>query len=154
MFWLFLNSACTAPRLSLFPTLCPYRVGWGRARSWEGTQEGTADLKWPEGCSIPYGVMLSSENWGRTQRRGGCLPRPLSLGDWRGFGLLVGGGEHLPLHCLASSLFSSPIKLFLSEPTSFLTFVLPILSPTSLGRGGEWASRSVGAWLLPGVNPR
>lgn len=41
MFWLLLKRACTAPRLSLFPTLPISHSSWlGRARGCEGTQPG------------------------------------------------------------------------------------------------------------------
>lgn len=40
MFWLLLNSACTASRSFLSPILHPQRVGWVGARGWEGTQAG------------------------------------------------------------------------------------------------------------------
>jgi len=55
MFWLLLSSTCTDLRFST-PSLP--QVGWGFARSWEGT----ADSNQIKGYSIPYDIMLSNKN--------------------------------------------------------------------------------------------
>lgn len=30
----------------------------------EGVRTSTADLNWPKGCLLPYGIMLSNKTWG------------------------------------------------------------------------------------------
>lgn len=60
---------------------------------------------------------------------------------WRlGICLFVGGGEWLPVHHLFF-LFPSLAKLFLSWPTSFLTYALPILS------SGHWRGAEESKWV-------
>jgi len=44
--------------------------------------------------------------------------------------------------------FALPVKLSLSQPTSFLTFTLPLFTMEGVSR---WLC---GAWLLAGVKPR
>jgi len=60
----YLNSACTAPRTSLFPILPPpnSRLGVGKKKG--ADTSGTADPKWPNGYPIPYDTMLSNKSWG------------------------------------------------------------------------------------------
>ena len=63
---------------------------------------------------------------------------------WLNTCLLMGSSEWIPcfdlLACLA---FGLPIKLSLFQPTSFLTFTLPVLSPCHC-EGSEWAA----VWYL------
>jgi len=65
MFWLFQNSARTAPRLSLFPTLSSpsptvSRLGMGKKLDWDTTR--TADPDWPGIYSVLYDKALSNKN--------------------------------------------------------------------------------------------
>ena len=63
---------------------------------------------------------------------------------WLNTCLPMGSGEWIPCFALlACAAFALPIKLSLSQPTSFLTCTLPILSPIPL-RGSERAA----AWCL------
>ena len=67
-----------------------------------------------------------------------------SLASWRWLNtcLPMGSSEWIPYFALlACTAFALPIKLFLSQPTSFLTFTLLILSPIPPWR--EWASGCV-----------
>lgn len=95
-------------------------------------------------------VMLSNKSRGGGERRGFWLPRWPLPRDWLGIGLSVGGGDGFPSHHF---FFLPPIKLSLSLPTSFLAFILPVLSLIPLWGQGERASSRVGAWLLARVNP-
>ena len=51
---------------------------------------------------------------------------------------------------LVRSAFALPVKLSLSQPMSFLTFILLVLSP--IPPGGSEQLR--GAWLLTGAKPQ
>ena len=100
-----------------------------------GDTARTADPNFPKGYSISYGIMLSNKNWYGSR---GCLPRQHLLWHSLGMGLLMGSGEWLSLHhLLFFNLFASLVNLSLSQPTSFITFVLLILSPVPLGVGSE-----------------
>jgi len=50
--------------------------------------------------------------------------------------------------------FALPIKLFLSQLTSFLTFILSILSLFPLGGGGILESKQLCEALPTGFNPQ
>jgi len=63
MFWLLLNSACTASRPSPFLTLPLQRVGWGWVGGWDSA--GTAVPNRPQGCSAPGDIILSNTAGGR-----------------------------------------------------------------------------------------
>lgn len=68
MFWLSLNCACVAPRLSLFPTLSPSpkwvgRLGVGKKLGRDTTQ--TVDPNWFKGYSMLCNDMLSNRNEGK-----------------------------------------------------------------------------------------
>jgi len=64
----------------------------------------------------------------------------------------MGSRERIPYSAsLACASFALPIKLSLSQHTSFLTFTLPVLSPSPQGGVSE---RLHGAELLAGVNPQ
>lgn len=134
MFYLLLSNDCTEPRMFQFLVLSHQWEGLrrhtelGRDRSW------TADLNWPEGCSIPYDIMRRKINWknGRELAVGQLL-----LGDWVSIGQRI-----LSLHitCFVNTLyiititipifsfFSFLLNTFLSQPTSFT--LLPYFSPT------------------------
>lgn len=72
----------------------------------------------------------------------------LLLRDWLGMGLPVGGGEWLPVHRLFCYFFPWLSKLSLSGPTSFLTFVLPVLSLVPLRQNEQAAVRCLAAgWV-------
>ena len=71
---------------------------------------------------------------------------------WLNAGLPMGRGEGMPCFALlACAAFAFPIKLSLSQPTSFLTLTLPILSPIPWRGASE---RLGGAELAAGVKPR
>lgn len=144
MFWLSLNCACVAPRLSLCPTLSPSpkwagRLGW--LKSWEGAepkqwiQTGSRDIQCHiTTCSaieikVMEGIFVLSFMGAFVQN---CL----------GISMLMGCGEWFPLHCLCFFLFPSVVKRSCLDPQPFLVFFLLILSLILLqGRVGD-------AWLL------
>lgn len=54
---------------------------------------------------------------------------------WLYICLMKGGSEQIPYFILiALTIFALPIKLSLSQPTSFITFTFLILSPSHMGR--------------------
>ena len=64
---------------------------------------------------------------------------------WLNTCLLMGRSESIPCFALlVCTAFALPIKLSLSQLTSFLTFTLPILS--SIPPGGQ----PVSSWVVPG----
>lgn len=83
MFTLFLNSTCTASRLSLFHILSctsfPSRISW----EWARECKGTADPNWPKGYPTLYDVIVSNKSKVKGEWRvnicgyGICLPKQL-----------------------------------------------------------------------------
>ena len=122
-----------------------------------GDTARTADPNWPKGYSMPYGVMLSNINLGEEEGRGGCLEswclssqvtitHDGALLSWRWLNtcLPTGSSEWIPCFALlVRTAFALPIKLSLSQPMSFLTFTLLILSPIPLGE-----REGVAVWCL------
>ena len=76
----------------LFP-LSTTRLGVGKKL--EGNTGRTADLNWPKGFSMLDDNILNVKNC-----REGFLGKQPLLREWLGIGLLVRGGEWLPLHHL------------------------------------------------------
>ena len=152
MFSLLLSSSYTESRPFLLLTPPHQWVGWGCTRSWEGTQLGQltpADQR----DMIPYDVMLSiwssrkKEERGDVQSDGGLSSQVTAMCDgallsWRWLNTCLPRGSSEWILCfalLAWVAFALPIKLSLSQPMSFLTFTLPILSLTPQG-GSERAA--------------
>ena len=144
MFLLLLSSAYTESRPFLLLTPPHQRAGWGCTRSWEGTQLGqltpTAQRDIPD-----HMTSCSAYKAGGRRGKAGTIGAmafvfPSHRYAWWSPAFLE-VAEHLPangkrrmnsLFCFALLVrvaFALPIKLSLSQPTSFLTFTLPILSP-------------------------
>ena len=118
----------------------------GRGHSQDSWPQLTKGIFQTIGCHAQH-IKLGAE-----VGRGGCsewwrLPsqvtvrRDGALLSWRWLNtcLPMGSGEWIP--CFASLVcvtFAVPIKLSLSQPTSFLIFTLPIFSPIPLGGVSEW----------------
>jgi len=80
-----------------------------------------------------------------------CDGALLSWG-WLNTYLPMGSGEGVPRFALLASMaFALSIKLSLFQPTSFLTFILVILSPIPAVRGVS--EQLCGAQLPAGVKP-
>jgi len=125
----------------------------GRGHSWDSWPS------WLKGYLIPSDITLSNKNRGGRRRKGRtfevmvfCLPKqslhvmePCFPGDgWTPACRWEAVNEFPILLCLVLAAFALPVKLSLTQRTSFLTFTLLILSPIPLGRGGgEWANRCV-----------
>ena len=119
---------------------------------------GTADPNWPKGYSILCDVILKH---GGRRKKGVCsewwhlssqvtITRDGALLSWRWLNtcLPMGSAERIPCFALLACMaFTLPIKLSLSQPTSFFTFTLLILSPIPLW--GKWVSEcmELGCWL-------
>lgn len=99
----------------------PKQTGWESTKSWERM----ADQSWSKEYSMPYNV-LSNISWNQMEEEGGIF---LSASWWEVVNKLF-----ILLSCPHS--FSSLIRLFLSQLTSFLTFspltLFPI--PPAVGR--------------------
>jgi len=135
----------------LFLMLPAGRVGMHKKMG--GDSAGTSDPSWPKEYSIPYNV-LNNKNQGR------CLQLfPSNCYAWWSPAFL-GVAEHLPpdgkwwmnaSFCFACERsFAFPIKLSLSQPTSFFTVTLPPLSHSTV-RGVR--EHLCGAELHAGLNP-
>ena len=121
----------------------------GRGRSWDS---------WPQLTKgIFHTIWRHAQHLkqGEEEERGGCsewcrLPSQVTvtrggaLLSWRWLNtcLLMGSCELIPCFALLACVaFALPIKLSLSQPTSFCTFTLLILSPIPLGeseRAAAW----------------
>lgn len=107
----------------------------------------TAELSGAEGCSVWHNAMPSNN------KLLVFLPR-MSITQWlAGHSSASGGAEWLPVHRLFLFLFALLLKLYCSQPISFLIFALPFLSPCQWGGGRRAASTWVGAQLLDEANP-
>lgn len=144
MFWLLLSSACTASRLSCFPTLpapSKYACGGqeaGRRHSW------TANSNCLKRHSIPCNVMVTKKTWGRRRRKWELSSKVAiaqtgwaSVCSWEG--IIV----------FASVVFYSSFLqllrcLYLDLQKNFLTFSLPVFPHIALGWANEWLS----VWVL------
>jgi len=118
------------------------RVGWGWAKGWEGAQQG--QLTPTDHRDTPcHRTSCSAMTAGGRWRKGGCSERwhlfsqvtithDGALLSWRWLNtcLPMGSKEWIPCCALLAGMaFALPINLPLSQPMSFLTFTLPILSP-------------------------
>ena len=111
----------------------------------------TADPSWPKGCPRPYGIVLRNKSWEKREEGGecselSCLSSKVTMTSgeallfcrWLNVCLQHANSEWIPyFSLLVWSASALPIKLSLSQPTSFLTFTFSILSPILLW--GEWA---------------
>lgn len=138
MSWLLLKSTCTASRSSLFPPLSPFQDVWRRP--------SPVDIPWHiTSCSA---IKMEEEEGGFFGSQGGCCLETgcASVCLWE----VVND-----LFCFTcfSPLFPSHTKLYLSQPTSFFAFALPILPviPLGVGKRGR-VSSCMGAQLLAVVN--
>lgn len=128
-------AVCRASRPSLLLTLPSQWVELGvrrvgRGHNWAG------DPSWPERYSMPCNIMLSNEEGEEGELREAAIfcsgTGWVSIYPWE-----VASGC-LCVTCVAlcsSHSTSSPIKHFLSQPSSFLAFILLflLLGPTSWG---------------------
>lgn len=145
------NSAHTLLRPFLFLTLSCQWVAWGCTRSWEATKPGhmisTNQRHIPFHtiwCHVPQKNVVGKFTRATTAQ--GVVGYwfgffSLDLVFWGGFVCLFGrvflGGQSLKGGaCLCVSVFY--LLNYLSQPMSFLSFMLLIFSPTSL-RGSEGA---------------
>lgn len=149
MFSLLLSYAHTVQITFLLLPLPYQQVGWGHTRSCEGTQLGLLTPNDPE--DIPY-HMLSCLVYKAGARRNGehldwwhlsspgneyiwWSPAFQEMADpWKqesgeAFGSWEVGNEFLFFASLVCTAFALPIKLFLSQPSNFLPFILQIFSP-------------------------
>lgn len=133
--WLLLSSTCTASR-PFFP-LCPGTwVGWGWARSWEGTHLGQLNPAYQgdDPCHVTWSAIKTE---GRVFVGGShCFET-----DWASIYQWEVANYYL---CITWVFFvCSPFSSFyhllnsLSWLTSFLAFALPILSLVLLRMGNE-----------------
>lgn len=146
---MFLSSACTESRLSLFPTLPGGGQGVGRGSA------GTANLNWPVEPPIQHinNIRLSSKTSGRGKRKLWCwFPRWLLFGGWLDRRLPLVGGEWLALFiCLFichPDFFTCWTAFILTH--NFSHFALPIFYHLSSkkGQGDERAAVWIlGCWL-------
>lgn len=114
----------------LCSSLCPLGAGWGGQDAGRGTA-GRADLKYPKGyrdfpshLTSRSAIKLRKASLQMTAFQNSyCLETDWALRKW------------LPLHHYSFFSLSSPTKLYLSQPSSFLTFTLPVLTPVTLTGG-------------------
>lgn len=137
------------------------KEGWGCTKSWEGTQPGQLSPTHPEIYYIIWHHMQQiklGEEGGRMAHLEWChFPNHHRVCMSPAF---LGRGELLPAHWkwwlnslfyfASVCAFRLPIKVSLHLPTSFLSFILLILSPVLLVR--EWVGRWVGLSCQLGLN--
>ena len=140
---------------SASPTAPPARRP-GVHRGLGGDTARTADPSWPKGHPMPYDAVLSNNSWGEEEEGGTFRVTSSAFPShhyvWWSSAFLE-TAEHLPADgrwwmnsslCSACTCsFALPIKLSLSQPRSFLTFTLPVLSPIP-PRGREQGSGCAG----------
>lgn len=108
------------------------------------TTESKQPKRYPITQCHAYFVKLGEAGKGRLSEWGLCLPEKLcdeALFSWRWLNICLpmGSREWIPCFVLfACTAFALPIKMSLSQPTSFLIFTLPVLFP-SCWRGNDWA---------------
>lgn len=155
MFQWLLSSAYAAFSLSASAHLT--ERGLGVHKELVGDTAGTADPNWSRGYSIPQCIMLSIWSW-RKKKEGSLHSEWQHLSSqiatrcdgavlsqrWQNACLPMGSTEWIPCFAwFACSPFALTIKQALPQPTGFLTFSLPNLSPVPPGEF-EWAA----VWVL------
>lgn len=126
------------------------KLGGGTAR--------TGNPNWPKRYSVSYDIMLSNKSRSKERGRGRfrviAFVFPINCDEpyfpGSGWKPACQGDKVNYSPLLVHTTFALPFKLPLSQPRSFLTFPLLILSPSSIGK---WASSRVVLSCPPGLTP-